>query len=121
VLDREAEQLFRRFGCLLGLYRIGFDGRRSDALSAVGAVEVLVDREQCKGLQFAERPSQLVLDPVYLMEEVAAVHVQLAAAEFPIGPQQKMVLEYLILKFIQSSAAHEAKICHELLIFQTPD
>jgi hypothetical protein len=54
------------------------------------------------------------------MEKSAAIDAHPATAQLPIGPQQKVVRENLVLKFIQCPAAHEYEVCNVFLIFASP-
>jgi hypothetical protein len=55
------------------------------------------------------------------MEETATVNFQLAAAQAPVGAQQKMVLEYCVLDFIESAPADEAEIGDVFLLLAGVD
>ena len=70
-------------------------------LPADHATEILVDGVKGIRLKFAENPPQLLFDPVYLVEETAAVDFQLAAAQFPVRAQKKMVFEQGVLGIVK--------------------
>ena len=101
----------------------GLDRERNNRgdLFTRGVAKILIKREQSEGLELTERAAELLLDPVNLVKECPAIHLQPAAAELPIGAQQEMKFEDLVLLFIQSAAAHQAEIGDVLLVFQPPD
>jgi hypothetical protein len=55
------------------------------------------------------------------VEEVPTIHAQLAAAQAPIGPQQKMEFENAMLEVVENAAAHQSKVRNKLLILAAPD
>ena len=116
ALHRE-QYLLALVRVLRGLFEF-IDSRRS-ALRV--AAEIFVERKQRVGFQFRIDPPQALLYPVNLMIEVAAVGIQTLAAELPIGAQQKMKFENLIVVFIEHSLAHETEVGDKLLVFAAID
>jgi hypothetical protein len=55
------------------------------------------------------------------VEEFATINVHFPAAELPIRSQQKVKFEQSVLRIVQGSPAHQAKIGDVLLVLQTPD
>jgi hypothetical protein len=80
------------------------------------AVEVLIDGVQRVGLEFAERLAELLLNPIYGMEENSAFGLELSAAEPPVGAQKKVIFEDSELRRRQGSLADEIEIRREFLI-----
>jgi hypothetical protein len=127
-LPRGGEQL----GCLAGEERGVGTGKRSAegdhfafltrclGYGAGNAVEVLVDRIQGEWLEFAEHAPQLLLDPIDVVKEGAAVNVQAPAAELPVRAEKEMKIEELILVRIKRAAAYEDEVCGVLLVFSAP-
>ena len=79
-------------------------------LLADHAAEVFTQRVERVGLEFGEDASQPLLDPVDRMKESAAIHVELAATEFPVRPQDKVKPEKPVFVIVQHAAADEAKV-----------
>ena len=79
------------------------------------ASEVFVQGVEGIRFQVGEDPPQAVLDSVKRVEKRSAVDLQSAAAEPPIRPQKKMVIEYLIFGCVQVAAADKTKIGCEFL------
>jgi hypothetical protein len=83
-------------------------------------VKVVIDREQSVWLQFTKHATKLLFDPIDGMKEVASVHFEFPAAQFPIGAQQKMISENPMFEFRQSSFANQAEIGGIFLVFSPP-
>ena len=58
-----------------------------------GAAEILVERVEGVRLELAVYAAQLLLNPVNGVEEEAAIHFQLTAAEFPVRAEEKVISE----------------------------
>jgi tRNA(Arg) A34 adenosine deaminase TadA len=116
----------RKFQYRPGLFRsrLAFDGvgrRRGRDLLPSRAAEILVEREKRVRLQFTKDLSEPLLDPVYVMEECAAIHLQFAATELPIRTEQKVISENLVFAFAQRAPAYQAKVGHIFFVFHSPD
>ncbi len=61
------------------------------------SVEIVVYWKQRIRFKLAENASQLLLKPIYGMEEIPTIHVEPAAAQLPIGAEEKVAPEYTIL------------------------
>ena len=83
-----------------------------------GAAEIVAEGVQRIGLKFGEGATEFLLDAVDRVKEIAAVHVQFAAAEFPVRAEQKVITENPVLLLVQGTAANEAKISH--IFFRLP-
>ena len=70
------------------------------AWRTLSAVEILVQWEQSVRFQFPERPPQLLLDSIHMMEEFAPVDLEATATKNPICPQQIVEFEDFELDFI---------------------
>jgi hypothetical protein len=57
-----------------------------------------------------------MLKPIQRMEIIAAVDLQLPAAEPPICAQEKMVAEYVVVEIIQRAASDFGKIGYIILV-----
>ncbi len=57
------------------------------------AAEVLVERIERVRRGFLEGPTELLLDAIDLMKELAAIAAELAHAELPIGAEQEVIIE----------------------------
>jgi hypothetical protein len=55
------------------------------------------------------------------VEEVAAVHVQAAAAQAPVRTEQEVKFEDAEMLFIQIPFCQEIKVSHVFFVFATPD
>jgi hypothetical protein len=60
-------------------------------------VEVIIHRKKTIGFELTEHSAQFLLEPVHGMKKVSAIHVELPAAQFPIGAEQEMILEDTVL------------------------
>jgi hypothetical protein len=72
-------------------------------------------------LGFAESAAQLLLDAIDGVEEVSAVHVQAAAAQTPVGPQEEVKFEDPEVLFIQIPLGQQIEVGHIFFIFPAPD
>jgi hypothetical protein len=61
------------------------------------SVEIVVYWEQSIGFEFAKNTSQFLLDSIYGVKEVPAIHVEFPAAQLPIGAEEKVIPEDTIL------------------------
>ena len=76
--------------------RKNFTGQAaSDRFS--GSVEIIVHWKQPIRFELAENTSQFLLKPIDGVEEIPAIHVEFAAAQLPIGAEEKVVSEDTIL------------------------
>lgn len=94
------EREFQDLPGLRLLLRFNLKGRNRSDRSAACPVEVFIEREESMRLELAKCLTESLLDPIDVVKETSPVHVQLPAAEFPIGTQQKVVFEDLILPVI---------------------
>ena len=78
--------------------------------------EIIVQRIQAVRLQFPKYTSQCLLNSIYRVKEIAAIHLHLPAAKPPIGAQQKVIPEYQVVGITQVAAAHEAEIGDVILV-----
>src|SRR6266852_4425321 len=94
--------------CPLLRKRNVFKQRRPDWKNLVGqtagygfgrSVEIVVHRKQSVGFELTKHSPHLLLDSIYGVEEISAVHVELPAAQLPIRAQQKVILEDTIFDF----------------------
>jgi len=84
-------------------------------------VKVLIQREQGIGLEFAKDLAQFLFDAIDRVEEIAAVDVQAAAAQTPIGAEQEMKAEELVFFRCQRPAGDEREIGDVFFILAAPD
>lgn len=84
------------------------------------SMKVLIQREKAVGLEFPEDTAEFLLNPVNGMEKVAAVDLEHARAELPVGAEQEVVLEQLVLEIIQCSPADVAEIGDVLFVLAPP-
>ena len=63
---------------------------------------------------------QTVHDAVDGMEERPAVYLQAAAAKLPVGAQEEVKLEDLVLRGIQIAAGEQGEVGDEFFIFAAP-
>jgi len=106
-----------------------FPQRRPDRQNIIGQaagyslgrpVEIVIHREQSVGFELAKHPPQFLLDSIYGVKEIPAIHVEFPAAQLPIRAQEKVIPEDTIFHFCQHAFADEAKICDILLILPPP-
>lgn len=62
------------------------------------SVEIIVHREKSVGLELTKNSSQLLLDPIYGVKEIAPVHLESLTAQFPVGAKEKVIPEDTILE-----------------------
>src|SRR5262249_46655041 len=72
-------------------------------------------------LQLPKNSPQLLLDPVHRVIKVPTVDAQPAAAQPPVGAQQKMVPEHTLLKFVQCPPGNQAEIGDIFLVLAPHD
>jgi hypothetical protein len=58
-----------------------------------------------------------LLDPVYRVEKVPAIHPELPAAQLPVCSQKEMGSKDFLFLLIQNPLADQAEIRHEFLFF----
>ena len=56
-------------------------------------VEIVVHWKQSIGFELSKNTAQLLLQPVDGVEEIPAIHVEVAAAQLPIGAEEKVISE----------------------------
>jgi len=61
------------------------------------SVEIVVYWKQPIGFELTKNASQLLLKPIYRMEEIPTIHAERAAAQLPIGAEEKVIPEDTIL------------------------
>jgi hypothetical protein len=61
------------------------------------SVEIIVYRKQSIGFELTKNTPQLLLDSIYGVKEVPAIHIEFPAAQLPIGAQEKVIPEDAIL------------------------
>lgn len=64
-----------------------------------GSVEIIVHWKQPIRFELTENASHFLLDSVYGVKEITAIHGKFPAAQLPIGAQEKVIPEYTILQF----------------------
>ena len=62
------------------------------------SVEIIVHREKAVGFELTKNSSQLLLDPIYGVKKIAAVHLESLATQFPVGAKEKVIPEDTIFE-----------------------
>jgi hypothetical protein len=60
-------------------------------------VEVIIYWKKTIGFELTEDSTQFLLETVHGMKKVPAIHVELPAAQFPVGAEEEMILEDTVL------------------------
>jgi len=60
-------------------------------------VEIVVNWKQSVGFEFPKNTSQFLLDSIYGVKEIPAIHVEFPAAQLPVGAEEKVIPEDTIL------------------------
>jgi hypothetical protein len=81
------------------------------------ASKILVQGIQGVRLQFGEFPAQNLFNAVNVVEKSAAVDFQLAAAEFPVGAEEKEIPENAVFRIFQDAPANQGKVSDKLFPF----
>jgi hypothetical protein len=84
------------------------------------ATEVFVEREEREGFGFTEDEAQPLLNAIDGVKEIAAIHLEAAAAEAPIGSEKEVKLEDPEVGFVEIAFSQEVEISHVLFIFAAP-
>jgi hypothetical protein len=83
-------------------------------------VEIVVEREQRVGFQFAEDAAEFLFDAVDGMEEIAAFHAEFAAAELPVRSEQEVIAEQAMFGLGEVAFRDQGEIGDVLLILPAP-
>ena len=62
------------------------------------SVEIIVYRKQSIGFELTKNTPQLLLDSIYGVKEIAAIHIKFPAAQSPIRAQEKVISEDTIFR-----------------------
>src|SRR5436190_11533988 len=87
-LARSGGAFYRKFQNLLRLWNfigLHWEWRQHGRSRFSGAAEVLINWKESVRFKLAKCPAELLLNAVQLMEKLASIQIQLAAAQFPIS------------------------------------